>query len=1115
MDLQWEMAMLTIRARRFIKRTGKKLDINGQRVGFDKSKVECINCHKHGHFERECRFPRNQENKGRENNTRTIAVETPTQNALIAQDGIEGYDLSYQAEEEQPTNHALMAFTSLGSFSSSDSEVDSCSKTCVKAYATLKERYDSLYSDYKKSQFNLISYKAVRLRDNALDEYKMKWEKAKKERDQLKQTLEKFNNSSNFSCKSGSDKGYHSVPPPLTGNFIPRKPDLTFMDEIVESENLDVTTVVTPCNVKTVENKGVSNTVEANAVRMNNTSAPIIEDWNSDDESEIDYTVRPSTEKIKFVKTVRETNAPKQNKHNPRGNQRNWNNLMSQRLGSDFKMTNKACYDCGSFEHLHYVCDKKVERTVWNNSRRVNHKNFTNKMTHPHPKRSFVPQAVLTKSGKLSTAGATVNTVRPVNTANTKAVNTVRSVNTAASKPIVNHPRTKTNAFKRGYSQSSRPFNRHFSNKNSIINTNVNTARVKHTTTRDIAVVSEDKGKGANAVKASGNPQQKEYKEKGVIDSGYSRHMIGNKCYLDEYEDYDGGFVSFGDGKGRISGKGKIKTGSLDLDDVYFCKELKYNLFSVSQFCDKKNNVLFANTECLVLSSNFKLLDESQVLLRVLINDNIYSIDLKSVVPTGGLTCLIAKATIDESNTWHRRLRHINFKTMNKLVKGNLVKGLPSKIFENDHSCVACQKGKQHKASYKTKLVNSISKPLHMLHMDLFGPTNVKSLMKKSYCLVVTDDFSRFSWVFFLATKDETSGILKTFITEIENQLDHKVKVIRCDNGTEFKNSVMNQFCEMKGIKREFSVARTPQQNGVAERRNRTLIEAARTMLVDSKLPTTFWAEAVNTACYVLNRVLVIKPHNKTPYELIRGRTPLIDFMKPFGCPVTILNTRDHLGKIVEETLNIRFLENTPNTTGIRPDWLFDVDSLTISMNYVPVVAGKQINGIVGTRDNIVTDPKVSEEDAEEKPTEMDKSGASNKYGKYDQATRSEFERLLQQEKQTENPNSTNSINTVSTPVSTARPSFTNDDPSSPVNTAKASNAFEEHLFERFSPLKNAFTLPPVSNVTLMDDTGIFGNAFDDEDVGADADLNNLETTMKVSPIPTTRIDKDRPKDQY
>ncbi|GJS72043.1 hypothetical protein Tco_0704884 [Tanacetum coccineum] len=291
-------------------------------------------------------------------------------------------------------------------------------------------------------------------------------------------------------------------PLPLTGNFIPRKPDLTFMNKIVKSENLDVTTVITPSNDKIVENKGVSNTIESNAVRMNNTSAPIIKDWNSNDESEIDYTIRPSTEKIKYVKTVRETDAPKQNKQHPRGNQRNWKNLMSQRLGSDFKMSNKACYVCGSFEHLHYVCDKKVERTVWNNSRRVNHKIFTNKITHPHPKRSFVPQAVLTKLGKLSTAGAAVNTVRPVNTANIKAVNTVRSVNTVALKPIMNHPRTKTNAFKRGYSQSSRPSNKHFANKNGIINTNVNTARVKHTTARDRAVVSENKGKGANVVKA-------------------------------------------------------------------------------------------------------------------------------------------------------------------------------------------------------------------------------------------------------------------------------------------------------------------------------------------------------------------------------------------------------------------------------------------------------------------------------------------------------------------------------------------------------------------------------------------------------------------------------------
>nr|GFA59641.1 hypothetical protein [Tanacetum cinerariifolium] len=210
------------------------------------------------------------------------------------------------------------------------------------------------------------------------------------------------------------------------------------------------------------------------------------------------------------------------------------------------------------------------------------------------------------------------------------------------------------------------------------------------------------------------------------------------------------------------------------------------------------------------------------------------------------LACLVAKDTLDESLLWHRRLGHINFKNINKLIQDNLVRGLPIKRFENDQTYVACIKGKQHKAP---------------------------------------------------STKDETSKILKNFIKEIENLVDKKVKIIRCDNGTEFKNKVMDDFCREKGIKREYSVARTLQQNRVAERRNRTLIEAARTMLADSKLPTTFWAEVVSTACYVQNKVLIVKPHNKTPYELFKGFKPALSFMRPFGCHVTILNTLDNLGK--------------------------------------------------------------------------------------------------------------------------------------------------------------------------------------------------------------------------
>nr|GEW90468.1 ribonuclease H-like domain-containing protein [Tanacetum cinerariifolium] len=177
---------------------------------------------------------------------------------------------------------------------------------------------------------------------------------------------------------------------------------------------------------------------------------------------------------------------------------------------------------------------------------------------------------------------------------------------------------------------------------------------------------------------------------------GRSKHMTGNMSYLSKFEELNGGYVAFGGNPkgGKITGKGKIKSRKLDFDDVYYVKEFKFNLFSVSQMCDKKNNVLFTNTECLVLSSDFKLLDASQVLLRVPRENNMYNVNLKNIIPSGDLTCLFSKATLDESNLWHRRLGHVNFKTINKLVKGNLVRGLPSKVFTNDLSCVACKKGK-------------------------------------------------------------------------------------------------------------------------------------------------------------------------------------------------------------------------------------------------------------------------------------------------------------------------------------------------------------------------------------------------------------------------------------
>ncbi|GJW58036.1 putative ribonuclease H-like domain-containing protein, partial [Tanacetum coccineum] len=219
-----------------------------------------------------------------------------------------------------------------------------------------------------------------------------------------------------------------------------------------------------------------------------------------------------------------------------------------------------------------------------------------------------------------------------------------------------------------------------------------------------------------------------------------------------------------------------------------------------------------------------------------------------------------------------------------------------------------------------------ITEPLHTLHMDLFGPTSVKSINHASYFLIITDDCTRFSWVFFLATKDETSGILQNFIRQIENQLNHRVKIIRSDNGTGFKNRYMLEFCGNKGIKQDYSNARIPQQNGVAERMNMTLIEASRTMLADSLLPTTFWAETVNTACYIFNSVLG-KFDGKSDEGFLVGYS---------------LNSKAYMvynlvTKRVEVNLHVTFLEEKPNVKGVGYRWMFDIDYLTDSMNYIPV----------------------------------------------------------------------------------------------------------------------------------------------------------------------------------
>nr|GFA19581.1 ribonuclease H-like domain-containing protein [Tanacetum cinerariifolium] len=607
--------------------------------------------------------------------------------------------------------------------------------------------------------------------------------------------------------------------------------------------------------------------------------------------------------------------------------------------------------------------------------------------------------------------------------------------------------------------------------------------------------------------KCINNPQkgkpQHALKDKGVIDSGCSRHMTWNMSYLSEFEELNGGYVAFGGNPkgGKISRKGKIRTEKLDFDDVYFVKELKFNLFSVSQMCDKKNNVLFTDTKCLVLSPEFKPPDENQVLLRVPRENNIYNVDLKNIVPSGDLTCLFAKATLDESNLWHRRLGHINFKIMNKLVKGNLVRGLPTQVFENDNTCVSCKKGKQHRASYKTKPVSSVNQSLYRLHMDLFGPIFVKSMNKKSYCLVVTDDYSR---------------------------------------------------------------------------KNRTLMEAARTMLEDSLLSIPFWAEAVNTACYVQNRVLVTKPQNKTTYELLHGRIPSIGFMRPFGCLVTILNTLDSLGKfdgkvdegflvgysvsskayrvfnsrtrIVQETLHVNFLENKPNVVGSGPTWLFDIDTLTKTMNYQPVTAGNQSNPSAGVQEQFdaekvgdendqqyvlfcvwssgSTNPQNTDEDASfdvkepefegRKPeSEVIVSPSSNAQSKkHNDKTKIEAQgkslvesltgyRNLSAKFEYFYDNSVKEDNAAGTLVSAVgqiSPNSTNSFSAAGPSNVVASPTHGKSSCIDISQYPDDPNMLELEDITYSDE---------EDDVGAEADFTNLETSITVSPIPTTRVHKD------
>nr|GFA76706.1 integrase, catalytic region, zinc finger, CCHC-type, peptidase aspartic, catalytic [Tanacetum cinerariifolium] len=285
-----------------------------------------------------------------------------------------------------------------------------------------------------------------------------------------------------------------------------------------------------------------------------------------------------------------------------------------------------------------------------------------------------------------------------------------------------------------------------------------------------------------------------------------------------------------------ILGFGDLQWGNILITRVYFVEGLGHNLFSIGEFCDSDLEVALRRNACFVR--------------------NLEGVDL---------------------------------------LKGDR---LPIFMYHKENLCPSYEQGKSKRASHPPKPVPNSRQRLHLLHMDLCGPMRIASINGKRYILVIVEDYSRYTWVHFLRSKDEAPAVIISFLKRITVLLQSPVIIIRADNGTEFKNQVLKVYFDSIGITHQMSSVRTPQQNGVVERRNRKLVEAPRTMLIFSRAPLFLWVEAIATACFTQNRSIIHRRFNKTPYELINGRKPDISFLHVFGALCYPKNDREDIGKL-------------------------------------------------------------------------------------------------------------------------------------------------------------------------------------------------------------------------
>ena len=350
-------------------------------------------------------------------------------------------------------------------------------------------------------------------------------------------------------------------------------------------------------------------------------------------------------------------------------------------------------------------------------------------------------------------------------------------------------------------------------------------------------------------------------------------------------------------------------TENFELKNVALVEDLKYNLLSVSQIVDENFEVHFKKTGSKVFDSC------GDSVLNISRYGRVFKADFENPV-SPVITCLVAKFDKDVM-FWHRRLGHVGFDHLTRLSGLDLVRGLPKLKKDLDLVCTPCRHAKMVASSHDPIVSVMTDAPGQLLHMDTVGPARVQSVGGKWYVLVIVDDFSRYSWVFFMATKDEAFQHFRGLFLRLDLEFPGSLKRIRSDNGGEFKNASFEQFCNERGLEHEFSSPRVPQQNGVVERKNRVLVEMARTMLDEYKTPRKFWAEAINTACYISNRVFLRSKLGKTSYELRFGHQPKVSHLRVFGCKCFVLKS-GNLDKFEARSTDGLFLGYPAHTRGYR-----------------------------------------------------------------------------------------------------------------------------------------------------------------------------------------------------